>query len=300
MIHSLTARNFTVLPENTLNFSAGINVIFGENGTGKTHLLKLLYALSAGDAAQAAERLAVVFEVLQTGRLVRVGREKAQVAVQSSTGETVVGWSADSTEAVSHKGVRRSAEKTGCYLSSKGWLFSSAPKLGTVRTSERKKRLLERLEAVLAGHIKRAADGRLCLQTENGTFEAEQLSDGQRQLLRLVELVLVEPKKGRIVFWDLPEAGLNPKFCRAAAECLTALAEEGMQIFLATHSVFLMRELYLLQNVSSAHQKRPIRWISLTGQAQAAEQSDDLWQLDTWTAFDVEAEQTECFLAAEA
>ena len=300
MINSLTARNFTVLPENTLNFSAGINVIFGENGTGKTHLLKLLYALSAGNAAQAAERMAVVFEVPQTGRLVRVGQEKAQVAVQSSNGEIVVGWSADSTEAVSHKGLRRSAEETGCYLSSNGWLFSSAPRLGSGKTSGRQKRLLERLEAVLAGHIKRTADGKLCLQMENGTFETEQLSDGQKQLLRLVELVLAETKKGCIVFWDLPEAGLNPKICRTAAECLTTLAEEGTQIFVATHSVFLMRELYLLQNASSANQKQPIRWISLTGRDQAAEQGDDLWQLDTWTAFDVEAEQTERFLAAEA
>ena len=152
----------------------------------------------------------------------------------------------------------------------------------------------------MSGHVKRASDGRLCLQTENGIFEAEQLSDGQKQLLRLAGLVLAETKKGRIVFWDLPEAGLNPKICRTAAECLTTLAEEGTQIFVATHSVFLMRELYLLQHANPANQKRPIRWISLTGHDQAAEQSGDLWQLDTWTAFDVEAEQTERFLAAEA
>lgn len=46
MIKHLTLRNFTVFKEAELEFSPGLNVIIGENGTGKTHLLKLGYLLS--------------------------------------------------------------------------------------------------------------------------------------------------------------------------------------------------------------------------------------------------------------
>jgi len=46
MITKLELENFTVFEELSINFSAGINVIIGENGTGKTQLLKAAYALA--------------------------------------------------------------------------------------------------------------------------------------------------------------------------------------------------------------------------------------------------------------
>ncbi|WP_052700400.1 AAA family ATPase [Methylocucumis oryzae] len=46
MIDQLAVRNFTVFKEAELRFSPGLNVIIGENGTGKTHLLKLAYMFS--------------------------------------------------------------------------------------------------------------------------------------------------------------------------------------------------------------------------------------------------------------
>jgi AAA15 family ATPase/GTPase len=46
MIKQLSLRNFTVFKEADLTFSPGLNVIIGENGTGKTHLLKLGYIFS--------------------------------------------------------------------------------------------------------------------------------------------------------------------------------------------------------------------------------------------------------------
>lgn len=47
MITKLELENFTVFEKLDIKFSAGINVIIGENGTGKTQLLKAAYALSA-------------------------------------------------------------------------------------------------------------------------------------------------------------------------------------------------------------------------------------------------------------
>lgn len=46
MITKLELENFTVFDELSIDFSSGINVIIGENGTGKTQLLKAAYSLA--------------------------------------------------------------------------------------------------------------------------------------------------------------------------------------------------------------------------------------------------------------
>lgn len=48
MIEQIELRNFTAFSSLKLDFSPKINVIIGENGTGKTHLLKAAYGLCAG------------------------------------------------------------------------------------------------------------------------------------------------------------------------------------------------------------------------------------------------------------
>ena len=45
MITKMTLKNFTVFKDLSINFSPKINVIIGENGTGKSHLLKAAYSL---------------------------------------------------------------------------------------------------------------------------------------------------------------------------------------------------------------------------------------------------------------
>ena len=43
-IQKIILENFTVFKNAELDFCNGVNVLIGENGTGKTHLLKWLYA----------------------------------------------------------------------------------------------------------------------------------------------------------------------------------------------------------------------------------------------------------------
>lgn len=49
MITNLTLKNFTVFKDLSIDFSAKINVIIGENGTGKSHLLKAAYSLCSAN-----------------------------------------------------------------------------------------------------------------------------------------------------------------------------------------------------------------------------------------------------------
>ena len=94
MLNKLHSENFTVFRKADLEFSSGLNVITGDNGSGKSHLLKLGYAIlktleSFGDkfpAKEIAERglagnLVDIFRPETLGRLAS--------RVQGSSGSSV-------------------------------------------------------------------------------------------------------------------------------------------------------------------------------------------------------------------
>ena len=81
MITNLKLKNFTVFKEADLEFSPGLNVIIGENGTGKTHLLKLGYLLSnawkresgVNISSHLSNRIRRVFATDKIGHLTTMG-----------------------------------------------------------------------------------------------------------------------------------------------------------------------------------------------------------------------------------
>jgi predicted ATPase len=98
MLNKLIVKNLTVFPEIQLQFSQNLNVIVGENGTGKTHLLKILYSALATSGEEGrkspngtptktllqtrlADKLIHVFRPDYLGRLTRrkQGRERCDV-----------------------------------------------------------------------------------------------------------------------------------------------------------------------------------------------------------------------------
>jgi len=52
MLNQMTIKNLTAFPEATLNFSDGLNVIIGENGSGKSHILKAAYSWQLHDCGK--------------------------------------------------------------------------------------------------------------------------------------------------------------------------------------------------------------------------------------------------------
>jgi AAA15 family ATPase/GTPase len=50
-------------------------------------------------------------------------------------------------------------------------------------------------------------------------------------------------RPGTCLFWDEPEANLNPKLMDEAVAAILALAQGGVQVFLATHSYVILKEL---------------------------------------------------------
>lgn len=100
MISELRLTNFTRFSKVGLNFSEGLNVFVGTNGTGKSHIIKLMYANHQAmrkekDGPEAptmvhlgtkvAQRLVGVFKPDALGRLARrcQGHTRTQVATRA-------------------------------------------------------------------------------------------------------------------------------------------------------------------------------------------------------------------------
>ena len=48
------------------------------------------------------------------------------------------------------------------------------------------------------------------------------------------------------LFWDEPDSNLNPKIIKLMARTILHLCKSGIQVFVATHSLFLLREFDIL------------------------------------------------------
>ena len=94
MLESATFQNFTTVPNGQWRFAPGLNVIVGENGVGKSHVLKGLYALLKVQASSTsdgltkthlerayADKLVKVLRPESLGRLVkrRQGRDRCEI-----------------------------------------------------------------------------------------------------------------------------------------------------------------------------------------------------------------------------
>ena len=88
-------------------------------------------------------------------------------------------------------------------------------------------------------------------------MEMPLVAEGLRKLAMLARLIStgVLLEKGYL-FWDEPETNLNPKLIKVVARSILTLCQQGIQVFIATHSLFLMRELEIIL------QEQPFRAIA--------------------------------------
>ena len=104
--------------------------------------------------------------------------------------------------------------------------------------------LLSPLEEILGGSIRNEAGRFYLVQKGAGKFEVSLVAEGFRKL-GAVAYLLGNGTLSRqsILFWDEPETNLNPAYMREVVKMIIALARNGTQVILATHSLFILREL---------------------------------------------------------
>ncbi|MCB9539252.1 MAG: ATP-binding protein [Myxococcales bacterium] len=140
----------------------------------------------------------------------------------------------------------------------------------------------------------------LQMQTPKAKVEADLVAEGFRKLSMVARLIANGSLDDKgYLFWDEPEANLNAQLVRRLAPLLIDLAAGGVQVFLATHSLFLMRELEI-ELTARGRQVVDTRFIGLhpgpdgvaVDQGPVIEDSGDIAVLDESLA------QSERYLAA--
>ncbi|MCP4696098.1 MAG: ATP-binding protein, partial [Gammaproteobacteria bacterium] len=167
---------------------------------------------------------------------------------------------------------------------------------------KRAKELLAPLELAMGGGIVLDKNGRFYLDISGqGRLEMPLTAEGLRKLAMLARLVATGSllDKGYL-FWDEPEAGLNPKLIKKAAHAILQLGQSGIQVFIATHSLFLLRELDILMR-TDAFKKVNARFFGLQPDEDGiiAEQGDDVDSIGAISSLDEELSQSDRYLDTE-
>lgn len=347
-LKELHVKNFTIFEKADFIFSPGLNIVVGENGAGKTHLLKLAYSATKVLYPEKAGRSVAEDElpIALTNKLLNVflpdtlsrlrrhvgpgkpGTAKVRIDFQSaasSTGKHLsfeISANAERVSVTASPAIRP-ADQTGgpAYLPPREVVslvpaFVSDYERTSIRFEEtyydlaklllaRPRRgprpfgtslLLDPLERAMGGHLESDELGRLYLRFDDGgKIEAPLVSEGYRKLATLAYLI----QNGSLalhgsLFWDEPEANLNPRLMGALADTLVQLAADGVQIFIATHSLFMMREIALrLDRRRSSDEVVPIRYFSFSreGAGITVETAEDMDGLGMIASLDAALKQ---------
>lgn len=284
-IQQLELKKISVFKSTTLEFSDGINVFIGENATGKSHLLKLLYCiLKANEKSENGGHKITSLETLlplklvrtflpdndAIGRLVnrRVGRGSGTVRLKTDFGEIAFKLTTLGKFTLEQNSLKRSERSLfipsrEAFALFEGFLaaveerelsfddtyrdlclalsssLTKGPRLDEANA------LAKPLENVLGGKVRLKA-GKFFVYEKNGFIEAPLLAEGMRKIASLIHLILNGSLiRNGFLFWDEPEANLNPKLVTMIVKVLRDLAHSGIQVFIATHDYLLSRELSL-------------------------------------------------------
>ena len=348
MLKTLQLKNFTVFSHAELKFGKNLNIIIGENGLGKTHVLKAAYSIlivssrgmkDSGSAnptktylqSAVAARLRGVFKPDELGRLARrqAGRASSTVASHfdepkfdlsfslntSSKSEvkidhTPFAWISNipvylpTRELLTIYPGFVSLYETTHLPFEETWrdtaVLLGAP-LAKGLKEKRIQELLTPLEDAMGGKVILDESGRFYLKTSTGRIEMHLVAEGLRKLATIARLIATGSllDKGYL-FWDEPESNLNPRIIKTVARTILQVAASGIQVFIATHSLFLLRELHILQK--REFKKLDTRCFGLHIAADGAvtvEQGKTMDDVGSITALDEDLQQSERYIDTE-
>lgn len=284
-LKSIKIENFTVFDKMAMDFCNGINVFIGENATGKTHLLKVLYSACRSNRADTDFGQKIVRTMLpddfRIARLVnrRKGNHSAKIKVCASNGN-------DRTEAqlgltFDRKTKKNLADVTGeekwektfkdnssIFIPAKeilshSYKLAAATSVDNVRfddtyidiinsakidiamgkNPDTRAAMLKKIEKMTNGGVfYDASKDEFYLKRGSSKQEFTLVAEGIKKMGLLWQLAKNGTlEKGSVLFWDEPEANINPAYLSTIAELLLELQRSGVQIFLSTHNYFLAK-----------------------------------------------------------
>jgi AAA15 family ATPase/GTPase len=275
-IDSVKIKDFLVFKEPfALDFCPGVNVIIGDNGTGKTTLLKVLYAASEMEhkiTLSQKNREKSLFDyfsknISNSNRLAQTTQkdfhleifiDDSHVIFEHKDGKIKSSLRLNTVNVAHMKKITSVFIPTTEMLShSKGFLalnekydipFDATQVDIVVNTQLPEARelspvyikVLEKINNIIQGKVI-YEDDTFWVQKENGEkIEFAFESEGFRKFGALEKLVrngLLD--KGSVLFWDEPECNINPGLMPDLVNILLELQRTDVQIFIATHNEIL-------------------------------------------------------------
>ena len=159
--------------------------------------------------------------------------------------------------------------------------------------------LREALEATMHGKVLYENNRFYLLPVAEGKGKIEMplIAEGIRKIALLTYLVMNGGLRNKsLLFWDEPEVNLNPKLMRSLAEALVDLTEKGVQIVLATHSLYLLRELTLARASKNAKISARFIALSVVDDAVKVSQGDSIEEVDPIASLDANMEQSQRYM----
>lgn len=294
MLKNLNITNFTVFHDIAIPFVPGVNIFIGKNGTGKTHLLKILYSVLAfiQENRELKDKLGRVFlpRGLDIKRLIMKGEEEASFSLRTRQNHELKGSIQAKGEypiILSGFKAKQSKEllaKNGqgkpVYIPVKEMLANAPgfrslyatrevhfeeiyfdiidrallPELkhlqppGVSESADKLNSVVKEIQKIIGGKVSQKNE-EFYLRSGKGEVEFSLLAEGHRKLALLWLLIkngCLAP--GGILFWDEPEANLNPGLMPIVVKSLLTLEQAGVQIFIATHNYELLKEFDLQKN----------------------------------------------------
>jgi AAA15 family ATPase/GTPase len=299
MFTRLELENFGIFDRFEWNDHADINIIIGENDTGKTYILKTLYCIAKSvedyDKLSAvntwkqiiADKLFWVFQPSKTslGSLVRRDGERlmAQASVWENdyffefgkdTKNTIVKATDSSHNPNNYNAIFIPPKEV---LTAKGAIKLARDRFGfdqtyydlidaieipiSLQTGLKAEELrdewddaLDLISAFFGGDIALGEGGDFTLTRDRETYSMAEAAEGIKKLASIVTLIRNQRiRPGTVLFFDEPENNLHPRAILALCKAIFHLSQEntekkkkGVQIYLATHSYFVIKQFEIL------------------------------------------------------
>lgn len=349
MLKRLHLKDFTVFAGADFEFVQGLNVLVGTNGTGKSHVLKLGYAVESArfdiskqfTVDQLKEPLTssvawtgilhkLLPDIFLSGRIAPLIRwdSEGDAKVEADFGtdnEVAFELSSSPKEAdrkiasvrATHASAKTDKVFRPIFIPAKeiltlSWILPGSEQLvfpieknyldllSQLRLLSFRKpessQAIQSLTDILGGEVKEE-DGKYFLVNVDGRRTTINLvAEGLRKFGTLQKLLANGSlTKNATLYWDEPEANLNPALLRKLAAILSGLARQGFQIILATHSMSLLKEFHILSR-QKTDEPLPIRYFGLNaeaGQPTTVVARDDFKFLPDVVALEVELEQAD-------
>ena len=281
-IKSVELENFTVLENVKCDFSPGINIIIGENGTGKTHLLKVLYAFCSckafphhlsNEQSEFKDGFTILlskcFQDKKITQLFTSENKRMYIGIESREGLFPLYCTNDKSE----NGVDRSYidfsffnetnEKQpipSIFLTAKEMLSHSrgltslyneyelpfdATQIDIISKAQFPvarsipniaKNILPHLENILEGKVVEESDEFFIEKRDGRKVPFALEAEGVKKIGVLWKLLISKRiETDTVLFWDEPEANINPTIMPVVVSTLLALSRQGVQVFVSTH-----------------------------------------------------------------